>query len=80
MMRQDKTKILSKEEEALGYLAEPNLTTRIVEDITFLGYAGEDRSKLLAYLVATSRKMENPLACVNYQRINSPLSRGLACS
>jgi hypothetical protein len=64
MMRQEKTKILSKEEEALGYLAEPNLTTRIIEDITFLGYAGEDRSKLLAYLVATSRKMENPLACV----------------
>ena len=64
MAGHDKPTMALSEAEALDYLAEPNLASRVIEDITLLGYAGEDRGKLLAYLVATSRKMENPLACV----------------
>ena len=54
----------SQEQEAVEFLKKPDLTDAIIDDITSLGYAGEDRNKLLVYLVATSRKMANPLACV----------------
>lgn len=50
--------------EALIYLKSPDLMTRIVEDYSVLGYIGEEMNKKLAYLVMTSRKMQNPLSLV----------------
>ncbi|MEK7862007.1 MAG: DNA primase, partial [Chloroflexota bacterium] len=50
---------------ALAFLAALDLVTRIREDLTAQGVTGEDRSKLLVYLVATSRKLPKPLSlCV----------------
>lgn len=55
---------VDREQDAWSFLTEPGLTRRVIDDITVLGVAGEDRNKLLVYLVATSRKMESPLACI----------------
>ena len=54
---------VSQEQEALDFLMEPKLATFITDDLAALGYAGENRNKLFVYLIATSRKMKNPLAC-----------------
>jgi hypothetical protein len=54
----------NQEQDVLDFLAEPGLITRIINDITALGCAGERRNKLLLYLTATSRKMEDPIAAV----------------
>lgn len=39
-----------------------DLVGEIVKDLTAMGMAGEDKNKLLAYLVMTSRKLSDPLA------------------
>ena len=52
------------EQKALEFLMKQDLTGSIIADIAALGYAGQDRNKLLLYMIATSRKMENPLACI----------------
>lgn len=43
-------------------LQSPDLFDRIVEDLSLLGYVGEDLNKKLVYLCATSRKMEHPIS------------------
>lgn len=63
------------EQGGVDFLAERGLMDRIAEDITTLGYVGEDRNKLLLYLVATSRKMEDPIACV----VKGDSSAGKSC-
>lgn len=59
-------KPMSDEEraEALELLRDPKLATRIVEDLERVGIVGEETNKLIAYLAATSRKLEEPLAVV----------------
>jgi DNA primase len=52
------------DKDAIDFLTQPGLVERIIDDITVLGCIGEDRNKLLVYLVATSRKMDTPLACI----------------
>jgi DNA primase len=49
---------------ALELLRAPDLATRIVEDLGKCGVVGEETNKLVAYLAATSRKLERPLAVV----------------
>jgi hypothetical protein len=51
-------------EEALALLRDPRLLDRIVSDLTELGVVGEATNKLAAYLAATSRKLERPLAVI----------------
>ena len=51
-----------EEAEAMAFLKTPNLFKTITEDITTLGYAGEDENKLLLYLCATSRKLDKPIS------------------
>lgn len=51
-------------QKAKSLLKDPNLLERIRNDITTLGYVGEEKNKELAYLVGISRKMECPLAIV----------------
>ena len=49
-------------EEAEKYLIEPDLVTRLQDDMEALGYVGEEEAKLLVYLIATSRKLPRPLS------------------
>jgi DNA primase catalytic core len=48
--------------EALALLRSPELLTRIVSDFDACGLVGEATNKLVAYLAATSRKLDAPLA------------------
>jgi DNA primase len=50
--------------EALELLRDPKLCERIVEDLGRAGIVGEETNKLVCYLAATSRKLEEPLAVV----------------
>lgn len=56
-------KILSAEErkEAEKYLSNPDLMQRIMDDIGKTGIVGEEINRMLLYVAATSRKLENPL-------------------
>ena len=47
---------------ALELLQSPHLIERIVDDLTACGLVGEHTNKLVAYLAATSRKLDAPLA------------------
>jgi hypothetical protein len=51
-------------EEALELLRDPKLLERIADDLGRVGLVGELDNKLVAYLAATSRKLEEPLAVV----------------
>ena len=51
-------------EEALAFLRDPNLLQRIVDDLTTMGYVGEDVNKVVTYLIATSRKLPTPMGAV----------------
>jgi DNA primase len=50
--------------DALEFLQAPDLIRRLQADMEALGYVGEERGKLLAYLVGLSRKLENPLSAI----------------
>ncbi|MBK9374081.1 MAG: toprim domain-containing protein [Holophagales bacterium] len=62
----EKAVLLSEEEtaEALEFLKDPRLLTRILEDFETGGLVGEDTNKLTAYLAAVSRKLDKPLAVI----------------
>jgi hypothetical protein len=49
-------------EEALSFLKHPTLTDAILSDMEAFGYTGEEKAKLLAYLIGVSRKLERPLS------------------
>jgi DNA primase len=57
---------LSDEEQAtaLELLRDPHLLERILRDFEACGIVGEETNKLLGYLAAVSRKLEEPLAVV----------------
>jgi DNA primase catalytic core len=57
---------LSEEEEKLGMelLTSPRLFELIVEHMEALGYVGEELNKILIYLAASSRKMDDPISLV----------------
>ena len=50
--------------EALDLLKDPSLLTRILADFDACGLVGEETNKLTAYLAATSRKLDRPLAVI----------------
>lgn len=58
------TATMTPEEEmrALALLREPKLLERIVADFALAGTVGEDTNKLLGYLIAISRKLDDPLS------------------
>jgi DNA primase len=58
--------VLTEEQklEALEFLQAPDLVARLQADMEVLGYVGEGKGKLLAYLVGLSRKLENPLSAI----------------
>lgn len=49
--------------EALETLKHPALMQIILKDIDQIGYVGEDHNKKIGYLIATSRKQDDPLSC-----------------
>jgi DNA primase catalytic core len=51
-------------EAALGLLRAPDLLDRILADFAACGVVGEETNKLVGYLAAVSRKLENPLAVI----------------
>jgi hypothetical protein len=51
-------------QEAMDFLTQPGLVERIIDDFAMLGCIGEKMNSLLTYLVATSRIMEYPIACI----------------
>lgn len=61
--RERAVKMSEGEKEAgLELLRSPDLFERIVEDLSALGYVGEDLNKQLLYLCASSRKLEDPMS------------------
>ena len=59
--------VLTEEQklEAIAFLKDPDLVGRLQADMEVLGYVGEGKGKLLAYLVGLSRKLENPLSALH---------------
>jgi len=51
-----------EKEEGLRFLRHPQLTQHILKDMEALGYIGEEKPKLLAYLIGVSRKLPKPLS------------------
>lgn len=50
--------------EALGFLQCSDLLDQAARDIDALGFVGEETNKRLLYLVAVSRKLEDPLSAI----------------
>jgi hypothetical protein len=55
---------MSAADRELGYslLTDEHLFTRVVEDLSTLGYMGETLNKQLLYLCASSRKLDDPIS------------------
>ena len=56
------TMAAAEHEAAMTLLTAPDLVARILEDLESCGLVGERTNKLVAYLAATSRKLDAPLA------------------
>lgn len=75
-LEEERDKSLSAEEEevpeltgeeikqGMALLRSENLFERIVEDTELLGYVGEEINKILIYLAASSRKLDDPLSVI----------------
>jgi hypothetical protein len=65
-----KAPLMSKAEEgeALSFLKDPKLLTRILKDFETCGYTGEEANKLMGYLAAVSRKLPDPLSVLIQSR------------
>ena len=50
--------------QAIEFLSRPDLVETILEDMEQLGYVGEEKGKLLAYLISISRRLDKPLAAI----------------
>jgi len=55
---------LTEDEKRIGmeFLTSDDLFDQIVSDLDTIGYVGEDLNKLLMYLAATSRKLDDPIS------------------
>lgn len=58
----------TEREEAMLLLKSPTLIKEILSDYEQLGYTGEETNKVAGYLVATSRKLEDPLSLLIQSR------------
>ena len=54
----------SQKLDALQLLQAPDLVDHLLRDMEALGYVGEERGKLLMYLVGVSRKLESPMSAI----------------
>ena len=62
--KRDETIHLTREEIASGMdiLRDPQIFERVVRDMEVMGYVGEEMNKLLMFLAACSRKLEDPIS------------------
>lgn len=67
----------AEREAAMALLTAPDLLERIAADLDRLGWAGEDEAKRLLYLVATSRKLPEPLWAARLASPGAGKSHGL---
>jgi DNA primase len=58
----------AEEDEALELLKDPELFSQILVDFETVGITGEDANKLMGYLSATSRKLDEPLSILIQSR------------
>lgn len=58
----------TEEEEALEFLKDPCLFKSILSDFETIGLTGEEGNKLMGYLAATSRKLDEPLSVLLQSR------------
>jgi DNA primase catalytic core len=58
----------AEEDEALEFLKDPELFSQILVDFETVGITGEDANKLMGYLAATSRKLDEPLSILVQSR------------
>ena len=54
----------AENQQAQSLLRDPRLLDRLAADLETVGYVGEERNKQLAYLIATSRKLNKPLSAI----------------
>jgi len=54
--------------KALAFLKNPDMFEEITSDFETIGYTGEQMNKLLCYIAAVSRKMEQPLSVMIQSR------------
>ncbi len=59
---------VSDEQKALDFLKSPDLFARILADFETIGLTGEDANKLMGYIAATSRKLDEPLSILIQSR------------
>lgn len=59
---------VGEQEEALGFLKDPVLCDRIIEDLETIGFTGEEANKLMGYIAATSRRLDEPLSILIQSR------------
>jgi energy-coupling factor transporter ATP-binding protein EcfA2 len=52
----------AEQSDALAFLRQPDLVQAILDDCQALGFVGEEKGKLLAYLIGLSRKLPKPLS------------------
>jgi DNA primase len=65
----DKAQMSAQDRQAaLGLLNNPALFDEILADFETVGYTGEDMGKLLCYIAAISRKMDEPLSVMIQSR------------
>jgi hypothetical protein len=57
-----------QEREALAFLKDPHLLDRVLEDFEACGYTGEEGNKLVGYLAAVSRRLEEPISVLIQSR------------
>ena len=53
---------------AMAFLQNPNLLEEVLVDLVVLGVAGEETNKVLCYLAAVSRKLDDPLSLLIQSR------------
>ena len=57
-----------EKQKAFSLLKNPNMFDEILQDFETLGYTGKEMNKLLCYVAAISRKMEEPLSVMIQSR------------
>lgn len=62
--REAKEMTEEEKEKALSFLKDKKLLDKIILDMETLGYVGEEANKALGYLVAISRKLNDPLSAI----------------
>ena len=55
-------------DEALAMLRNPDMFNEILDDFEILGYTGEEMNKLVCYIAAVSRKMDEPISVMIQSR------------